>query len=210
MQYMKTCFICQQDKVEKAKVAWLLEPLPVPTRLWDSVSMDFITHLSKVGDLEAILVIIDQFLNSSTGKSPFQIVSGRQPLLPHIVDHPYVGNKGHRLVRKYEGPVEVLKKIGNTSYRVSLPAWMKIHSLVHVSNLKPYHQDLDDKHHNNCVQPSVDLKQKEKKEVEEILAGKVRKGRRPTRGIHEFLVKWKNLLVKETSWEHVEKLKAWN
>ena len=58
--------ICQQDKVEKVKVVELLEFLPIPTRPWESVSMDFITHLSKVGDLEAILVIIDRFSNYVT------------------------------------------------------------------------------------------------------------------------------------------------
>ncbi|KAA0060776.1 reverse transcriptase [Cucumis melo var. makuwa] len=40
MQYTKTCLICQEDKIEKAKVAGLLEPLPVPTRPWESLSMD--------------------------------------------------------------------------------------------------------------------------------------------------------------------------
>ena len=28
--------------------------------------------------------------SSSTEKSPFEIVNGRQPILPYIVDHPYV------------------------------------------------------------------------------------------------------------------------
>ncbi|KAL0532578.1 hypothetical protein IC582_031283 [Cucumis melo] len=207
MQYTKTCLICQQDKVEKVKVAGLLDPLPVPTRPWESVSMDFITHLSKVGDFEAILVIIDRFskyatfipatkqcsaettaqlffkhvvklwgvptsivsdrdgrfigsfwtelfsflgtslnisssyhpqtdgqterfnsmleeylrhfvnarqknwvqlldvaqfcfnaqTSSSTGRSPFEIVSGRQPVLPHLVDHPFAGKNPQAL-----------------------------------------------------------------------------------------------------------------
>ncbi|KAA0041707.1 reverse transcriptase [Cucumis melo var. makuwa] len=156
------------DKVEKAKVAELLDPLPVPTRPWESVSMDFITRLLKIGDFEAILVIIDRFskyatfipttkqcstkmmaqlffkhvvklwgvstsitdgqtkrfncmleeylhhfvnarqknwvqlldvaqfcfnaqTSSSTGRSSFEIVSDRQPVLPHLVDHLYVG-----------------------------------------------------------------------------------------------------------------------
>ena len=48
------------------------------------------------------------------------------------------GRKDQRLVRKYEGPVEVLKKVGNTSYKVALPTWMKINPVIHVSNLKPY------------------------------------------------------------------------
>ncbi|TYK09701.1 reverse transcriptase [Cucumis melo var. makuwa] len=64
--YRKMFLICQQDKVEKVKVVELLEFLPIPTRPWESVSMDFITHLSKVGDLEAILVIIDRFSNYVT------------------------------------------------------------------------------------------------------------------------------------------------
>ncbi|TYK18067.1 reverse transcriptase [Cucumis melo var. makuwa] len=66
MQYTKTCFICQQDKVEKAKVAKLLEPLPVPTRPWESVSMDFVTHLLKVGDFQTILIIIGWFSKYAT------------------------------------------------------------------------------------------------------------------------------------------------
>ncbi|KAA0066949.1 hypothetical protein E5676_scaffold595G00530 [Cucumis melo var. makuwa] len=57
------------------------------------------------------------------------------------------------------------------------------------------------------VPPIIDLSQKEDKDVEEILAERVRRGRRPTRRIHEYLVKWKNLLVEETSWERVEDLK---
>lgn len=66
MQYTKTHLVCQQDKVKKAKVARLLEPLKVPTRPWKSISMDFITHLLKVGDFEAILVIIDRFSEYAT------------------------------------------------------------------------------------------------------------------------------------------------
>ena len=66
MQYTKICLICQQNKVEKAKIVELLDPLPVPTRPWERVSMDFITHLSKVSDFEAILVIINRFSKYAT------------------------------------------------------------------------------------------------------------------------------------------------
>ena len=51
--------------------------------------------------------------------------------------------------------------------------------------------------------------QKEDREVEEILADRVRKGRRPTRRIHEFLVRWKNLPMEETRWELIEDLETW-
>ncbi|KAA0041182.1 reverse transcriptase [Cucumis melo var. makuwa] len=61
------------------------------------------------------------------------------------------GHRDQHLARKYEGPMEVLKKIGNALYWAVLPAWMKIHPVIHVSNLKPYHQDLNDKQRNNGV-----------------------------------------------------------
>ncbi|KAA0065948.1 Retrotransposable element Tf2 [Cucumis melo var. makuwa] len=49
MQYIKTCLINQQNKVEKVKVTGLLDPLSVPIRPWENISMDFITLLSKIG-----------------------------------------------------------------------------------------------------------------------------------------------------------------
>ncbi|KAK2998486.1 hypothetical protein RJ639_022876 [Escallonia herrerae] len=60
-EYVKTCLTCQQDKVERKKKAGLLQPLPVPKRPWQSLSLDFITGLPKVEDLGTILVVVDQF-----------------------------------------------------------------------------------------------------------------------------------------------------
>ncbi|KAK3036585.1 hypothetical protein RJ639_031202 [Escallonia herrerae] len=51
----------RQDKVERKKKAGLLQPLPVPKRPWESVSLDFITGLPKVEDLGTILVVVDRF-----------------------------------------------------------------------------------------------------------------------------------------------------
>lgn len=39
-QFVKTCLVCQQDKVERQKTAGLLEPLPIPEKPWVSLSMD--------------------------------------------------------------------------------------------------------------------------------------------------------------------------
>ena len=48
------------------------------------------------------------------------------------------------LIRKYEGPYKVTKRVGNVSYKLELPANLKIHPVFHVSMLKPYHEDQDD------------------------------------------------------------------
>jgi hypothetical protein len=41
-QYCKMCPICQTTKSSTQKVPGLLHSLPIPTRLWDSIVMDFI------------------------------------------------------------------------------------------------------------------------------------------------------------------------
>lgn len=60
-QFVKTCLVCQQDKVERQKTAGLLEPLPIPKKPWVSLSMDFITGLPKVKDFGSIMVVVDRF-----------------------------------------------------------------------------------------------------------------------------------------------------
>ena len=65
-QYVLTCLLCQQDKVEHSKPSGLLEPLPIPRRPWESVSLDFISALPKVGELGSILVVVDRFSKYAT------------------------------------------------------------------------------------------------------------------------------------------------
>lgn len=61
--YVRTCLICQQDKVENKEPGGLLEPLPVAERPWDSVTMDFITALPLSG---SIMVVVDRFSKYAT------------------------------------------------------------------------------------------------------------------------------------------------
>ena len=65
-EYVRTCLTCQQDKSDKQKTPGLLEPLLVPMRPWESVSLDFINNLPKTGDLRSILVIVDRFSKYAT------------------------------------------------------------------------------------------------------------------------------------------------
>ncbi|KAL0361689.1 UNVERIFIED_CONTAM: Gypsy retrotransposon integrase-like protein 1 [Sesamum radiatum] len=58
--YVRTCLICQRDKTDHQKKADLLQPLPIPMRPWESVSMDYIFRVPKVGDLGSIIVVVDQ------------------------------------------------------------------------------------------------------------------------------------------------------
>ncbi|KAL0349659.1 UNVERIFIED_CONTAM: Transposon Tf2-11 polyprotein [Sesamum radiatum] len=64
--YVRTCLICQQDKADHQKKADLLQPLPIPKRPWESVSMDYIFGLPKVGDLGSIIVVVDRLSKYAT------------------------------------------------------------------------------------------------------------------------------------------------
>ena len=58
--------------------------------------------------------------------------------LTGILRNPTV-HKG--LVRRYECPFKVLKRVGTMAYRIELPSTIRAHPVFHVSLLKPYHQD---------------------------------------------------------------------
>ncbi|KAK2973869.1 hypothetical protein RJ640_029685 [Escallonia rubra] len=64
--YVKTCLVCQQDKVENQLPAGLLEPLPIPAHPWESVSMDFITCLPRSEGCGSIMVMVDRFSKYAT------------------------------------------------------------------------------------------------------------------------------------------------
>jgi len=59
--YVKSCSICQQAKVEHVRLPRLLDPLPVPSQPWTVVSLDFIEGLPQSNRYNTILVVVDKF-----------------------------------------------------------------------------------------------------------------------------------------------------
>ncbi|CAA0826951.1 Unknown protein [Striga hermonthica] len=59
--YVWTCLVFQQDKTEKKKEAGLLQPLPIPDKPFQSLSLDFIGGFPKVKGMASVLVIVDRF-----------------------------------------------------------------------------------------------------------------------------------------------------
>jgi hypothetical protein len=60
-RFVTHCAVCQQAKDDKAKLPGLLQLLPVPTTLWQIISMDFIEALPPSMTCTCILVIVDTF-----------------------------------------------------------------------------------------------------------------------------------------------------
>ena len=59
-EFVARCLICQKVKIEHQRPGGLLQPLPIPTWKFESVSMDFVVSLPTCNGLNAIWVIVDR------------------------------------------------------------------------------------------------------------------------------------------------------
>jgi hypothetical protein len=72
--YIRECHQCQTNKPPNVKPGGLLQPLPVPSRKWQSIGMDFITQLPCTQNgHDSIMVVIDR-LSKVTHLYPPQLM----------------------------------------------------------------------------------------------------------------------------------------
>ncbi|GJW01569.1 ty3-gypsy retrotransposon protein [Tanacetum coccineum] len=60
-EFIGKCLVCQQTKYSTQAPGGLLQPLPTPSRVWEDISMDFITELPIYKWLSVIFVVVDRF-----------------------------------------------------------------------------------------------------------------------------------------------------
>lgn len=60
LRHVREFDACQRNKGEKTHQARLLQPLTIPERKWESISMDFITVLLAVHGRDCIYVVVDR------------------------------------------------------------------------------------------------------------------------------------------------------
>ncbi|KAL4347133.1 hypothetical protein GQ457_17G013750 [Hibiscus cannabinus] len=63
---VKTCLVCQQEKVETKKPMGLFQPLPIPERPWESISLDLLIGLPNIDNCSSIMVVVDRFSKYAT------------------------------------------------------------------------------------------------------------------------------------------------
>ncbi|XP_057708757.1 uncharacterized protein tanc1b isoform X4 [Corythoichthys intestinalis] len=61
MDYVSACSVCARGKAVHRAPAGLLRPLPVPSRPWSHVALDFITGLPRSRGHSVILTVVDRF-----------------------------------------------------------------------------------------------------------------------------------------------------
>jgi hypothetical protein len=60
-EYVRSCHVCQMNKPSNQVPAGLLQPLPIPEKKWQTISMDLITQLPKTAKgNDAIVVMVDK------------------------------------------------------------------------------------------------------------------------------------------------------
>ena len=111
-----------------------------------------------------------------------------------------------RLSRKFQvrfiGLYLIKEQVSTVSYRLTLPATLRIHPVFHVSLLKPYHQG-PHSYSGRTPQPSAPILVEDyvEYEVEKILDKR-------TRYNHiEYLVKWLGYPEYDSTWEPLRNLK---
>ena len=109
------------------------------------------------------------------------------------------------LVRKYEGPFPILRKVGKVSYQVELPSKLKIHPVLHVSMLKPYHGDNEDPTRGVSQRAPTAVVTSFDRDLEEIEAKRLIR-RRGVPSYNEYLIRWKGLPDSEATWEKEDDL----
>ena len=120
-------------------------------------------------------------------------------LTPQILKKVSSKTQQRGLNPKFEGPFEVIKKVGEVAYMLKLPERLKLHMTFHVSFLKPYVEDAEPgrvqvKRALPLVMTQFD------KGVEKILNHKTMGASRKNRRT-DYLVQWKGSLESEATWE---------
>jgi hypothetical protein len=63
--FVAACMVCAQNKTPRQAPSGLLQPLPVPHRLWSLSSLDFVTGLPPSDGNTTMLMVVDRFSKSA-------------------------------------------------------------------------------------------------------------------------------------------------
>ena len=87
-QFIQNCDVCQQSKNKTICPARLLQPLPIPQRIWTEIYMDFMEGLPTSQGHNVILVVVDRlsnYVHFMPLKHPYTITSVAKSFVDNVV-----------------------------------------------------------------------------------------------------------------------------
>lgn len=85
--YIRRCDVCQHNKAEQVASPGMLQPLPIPVRIWEEISMDFIDGLPVSGGFTTVWVVVDmlsKYAHFVPIKHPYTASTIAQLFVTHI------------------------------------------------------------------------------------------------------------------------------
>eukprot|EP00253_Pinus_taeda_P020808 PITA_20808 len=203
-KFVVECLVCEQNKVKTIKTPVLLQPLSIPSQCWKEVSMDFITGLPK-SEGESVIMLTqwvkwlplaewwyNTSFHTSTKITPFMALYGYQP--PSITSYLRENSKVQAVEHHIEHQQQVLQLLKDSP--VLAQNRMKQQVDQHRSERS---FDVGDKLRVQTILPELDEEGKSILELEATTETRTQQVRNLS--ISEYLIKWKNLLAEDSTWE---------
>lgn len=109
------------------------------------------------------------------------------------------GRRVHKLSKRFYGPYQIIKAVGDVAFELALPPDSRIHPVFHVSKLKSYHQST----------PPLELPPtaKDNQPLIQPLAI-IGWHKTTTTGEDKVLIQWEGLPPEDTSWELLSDIRS--
>lgn len=117
--FIRECDVCQRCKGENTGKAGLLQPLPIPEKVWVDISMDFIEGLPKVAGKEVIFVVVHRLSKAAhfmTLKHPYAALDVAQLFMDNVfklhgLPHSIVSDRDAVFTSKFWKEIFRLQKV---------------------------------------------------------------------------------------------------
>lgn len=125
-QFVLACSVCAQNKTSNQPPVGLLHPLPIPSRPWSHIALDFVTGLLPSRGNTVVLMVVDRF-SKAAHFIPLPILPSAKETAQVVVDHVFrihglmadvVSDRGPQFISRFWkefcrhiGPLRVCRQV---------------------------------------------------------------------------------------------------